>query len=129
MGNSHKKYQTITPEVNNEYVLKCNGKKCIYYGLIKYGLPNGYGKLYMDDQKRYVGFWKNGKYDGLGTMYRANGTIGFIGDFRNGELFEGILYYENGVTPFFNGKFLNNKGISDIFEDIVYQGEYLSIES
>lgn len=59
----------------------------LYKGGIKDGTMSGKGTAYFPDteQIRYEGHWKNGKYDGEGTLYDENGEIVYAGEWENGD--------------------------------------------
>ena len=55
-------------------------------GTVKNGLPNGQGQLCYSHGGKYIGSWKDGKKDGLGTMPHA--FIGYAGStLRAAELY------------------------------------------
>ena len=47
--------------------------KEIYIGQKRNGKKEGYGILYWANGNRYEGEWKNGKKEGYGILYWANG--------------------------------------------------------
>ena len=54
-------------------------------------------EYYPNGTVKYIGNWKNGKRDGKGTEYRRNGTVKFVGNWKGGERNgEGIKYRRNG---------------------------------
>ena len=73
---------------------------------------NGYGVYKLINGDKYEGNWKDNKWNGEGTLYRADGTKKYEGNFKDG-LFngEGTLYYPNGA------KYVGN------FKDDLYNGE------
>jgi len=58
-----------------------------YEGNFKNGKANGQGTCYFADGRKYVGNWKNGKRDGQGTFTRSDGRK-YVGNWKN-DKFEG----------------------------------------
>ena len=67
-------------------------------------LPNGYGEMIYQDGHKYVGYWKNGKFNGKGTLtypadyypnqpdilvYEGDWEFGFLVNCTNGHVYEG----------------------------------------
>jgi hypothetical protein len=70
--------------------------KDTYVGKWKDGSPNGLGTYTLPDGQKYVGEYKNGKRNGQGTLTYSNGSK-YVGEWkdsnRNGQ---GVLTYSNG---------------------------------
>jgi len=45
--------------------------------------PNGKGTMCWKNGRRYEGQWKNGKKDGQGIEYGANGAVNYIGEWTD----------------------------------------------
>ncbi|CAF1361668.1 unnamed protein product [Rotaria sordida] len=45
--------------------------------------PHGKGTMYWKNGRRYEGYWKNGKKDGQGVEYGANGAVNIIGEWKD----------------------------------------------
>ena len=73
----------------------------IYNGYFKNGKYEGFGRLYKKyndkHQLKYIGYFKNNKYNGIGILY-SNGQIKYEGIFLDGE-YNGI-----GIEYLINGK-------------------------
>jgi hypothetical protein len=81
-----------------------------YEGNFKDGKFNGFGTLYFDDGSKYVGNWKDDNCWGRGTLYNSDGTKKYEGNYENSLRHgRGILYYDNGNRYEGNWK----KGIRD----------------
>jgi len=93
--------------------------KISYEGDFKYGLCEGYGILYLNDNEKYEGEFKNGNIQGLGRLYEINDDfkqyLYFEGNFIQNEINgKGIKFYIDG-----------SKKIEGIFESInSYEGKY-----
>ena len=48
--------------------------------------PNGKGTMTWKNGRRYEGQWKNGKKDGQGIEYGANGAVNFSGEWKDDAL-------------------------------------------
>jgi hypothetical protein len=76
-------------------------------GCIKGDCKNGYGAITYPNGAKYVGNFKNGKYDGYGTLTYSEAK--YVGNFKNGERNGyGAITYPNGakyVGNFKNGKY------------------------
>ncbi len=58
-----------------------------YVGNIKEGRNEGYGiQYYANGYKSYEGYWKNDMHHGNGTEYLSDGSVAFSGRFVNGEI-------------------------------------------
>ena len=70
-------------------------------------IPNGQGTYTFPDGKKYVGKWKDGKYNGEGIFTRPSGSK-YVGEFKDGERNgQGILTSYLGFK--FEGEWKNNK--------------------
>ena len=58
--------------------------KTTYSGHWKNGLFDGYGTISFSDGSSYVGYWKKGKYDGKGTFSHLSKGVYQSGYFENG---------------------------------------------
>ena len=46
---------------------------------------------------KYIGSYKNGKYDGYGKLYRSDGSLEYSGEFFQGhKIGYGTLYRDDG---------------------------------
>jgi hypothetical protein len=54
--------------------------------------PHGKGTMCWKNGRRYEGHWKNGKKNGLGVEYGANGALNFNGEWRDDTL---VSSYDN----------------------------------
>ena len=78
-------------------------------------IPNGQGTYTFPDGKKYVGKWKDGKYNGEGIFTRPNGSK-YVGEFKDGERNgQGILTSYLGFK--FEGEWKNNKPWNGILYD------------
>ena len=99
---------------------------------------DGNGTSIVNINEKYIGDFKEGKYDGQGKLYAIkyveiqndlfskNETLVFEGIFQNGNWKEGKLYKDGKLQ--FEGIFQNGnwkEGKSYIDEKLVYDGEYL----
>ena len=88
--------------------LKTTANKIIYESLGYYegellmdAIKHGYGTFYFNDGEKYVGDWKNDKYDGNGTYYfNTSNDVDeekFEGHWKNGKRNgQGTSYFRNG---------------------------------
>lgn len=68
----------------------------IYNGYFKKGKQDNFGKLYRNGELIYEGFFSEGKYNGKGILYKNNIKI-YEGYFKEGEYDGiGIEYFSNG---------------------------------
>ena len=80
------------------------------------------GKIYFDNESNsisYHGEFKNGKYDGHGTLYHENGNNLYSGSWQNGlRNGQGSSFYESGSIEYF-GDWLNNEkhGQGNLFNE------------
>ena len=79
-------------------------------GHFKMGKANGFATFYKpDSSKEYEGYWKDGRYDGNGTLtFYLNGKKSYEGEFKNGQPDGKGVYYENGQIAQ-EGEFKNSK--------------------
>ena len=71
IGDNHKG-ETLYGWITSSYTLEWKtfgekGTHPIYKGDVENGKPNGLGVMTYPDGHKYVGEWKNGKYNGQGT--------------------------------------------------------------
>ena len=80
-----------------------------YIGEFRNNLPNGKGiKYYSNGNILYEGNFINGKFEGNGKYYYDNGYY-FIGEYKNGlRNGKGIIYYKNGNIQY-EGDWVNDK--------------------
>jgi len=79
----------------------------VYEGQVENGKPNGEGILtFPVIGDKYVGEWKNGEKNGLGTRTFPVGWE--VGEYKDGVLWNGTYYDENGNIY---GKYVNGKWI------------------
>jgi len=85
------------------------GKDGKYIGEIENLKPNGYGTFTYGIGKwkgdKYEGMWKNGSFDGQGTLIRKNGEK-FTGEWKNNNLWNISKYSKFGkiLRKYVNGK-------------------------
>lgn len=86
-----------------------------YEGEVENGLPNGIGVLTFGScifgcvykRHKYVGEWKNGEWEGEGTLIRANGEKK-VGIWKKTSFYKGKVYDKNGKIKY---KIVNGKEI------------------
>ena len=76
---------------------------------------NGFGKMINPKtEEKYEGEWINGKRDGRGVEFYADGEKKFVGNFKNGKYEgNGSFFYKNGdkyVGKYKNGVMNDDKG-------------------
>lgn len=76
---------------------------------------NGFGKMINPKtEEKYEGEWKNGKRDGRGVEFYADGEKKYVGNFKNGKYDgNGSFFYKNGnkyVGKYKNGVMNDDKG-------------------
>ena len=79
-----------------------------------------------DIYKLYSGQWKNGEFDGQGTVIFTDGET-YTGGFKNGELHgHGVYKYSDGVVR--EGEFIHDVQVSGtlIRPDCTFQGTFLA---
>ena len=67
----------------------------------KYELFSGKGTRIKPNGIKYIGEWKDGRYDGNGTITYPNGTK-YIGEFKDGQSVPGLgssLHYATNHAP------------------------------
>lgn len=103
-------------------VVEINYRGGIYVGRCQGGLPEGKGRLSLNNGSMYDGLWRYGKRSGLGTFCFSNGDI-FRGSWRDDVMHgKGWFYFHTGDRWFVNfwkgkangeGRFYSTNG--DIF--------------
>ncbi|KAI3816419.1 hypothetical protein L1987_16115 [Smallanthus sonchifolius] len=103
-------------------VVEINYRGGIYVGRCQGGLPEGKGRLSLNDGSMYDGLWRYGKRSGLGTFCFSNGDV-FRGSWRDDVMHgKGWFYFHTGDRWFVNfwkgkangeGRFYSTNG--DIF--------------
>ncbi|MFS7993649.1 putative tubulin/FtsZ, GTPase domain superfamily [Helianthus anomalus] len=103
-------------------VVEINYRGGIYVGRCQGGLPEGKGRLSMNDGSMYDGLWRYGKRSGMGTFCFSNGDV-FRGSWRDDVMHgKGWFYFHTGDRWFVNfwkgkangeGRFYSKNG--DIF--------------
>ncbi|CAK7326894.1 unnamed protein product [Dovyalis caffra] len=74
----------------------------IYRGRCQGGLPEGKGRLILEDGSMYDGMWRYGKRSGPGTFYFSNGDV-FQGSWRDDVMHgKGWFYFHTGDRWFAN---------------------------
>ena len=78
----------------------------IYKGDVENGVPNGLGFITFPDGSKYVGEWNNGGMTGKGTQFFPKMGRKFVGEFKNGLMWNGSIYYKDGtiLQKIVNGK-------------------------
>jgi len=76
---------------------------------------NGFGKMINPKtDEKYEGEWRNGKRDGRGVEFYADGEKKYVGNFKNGKYDgNGSFFYKNGdkyVGKYKNGAMNDEKG-------------------
>jgi hypothetical protein len=76
---------------------------------------NGFGKMINPKtEEKYEGEWRNGKRDGRGVEFYADGEKKYVGNFKNGKYEgNGSFFYKNGdkyVGKYKNGAMNDDKG-------------------
>ncbi|KAG9442443.1 hypothetical protein H6P81_018297 [Aristolochia fimbriata] len=90
---SHKKWN---PVMEMQY------RGGMYKGRCQGGLPEGKGRLTLEDGSFYDGMWRYGKRSGLGTFYYSNGDM-FQGSWRDDLIHgKGWFYFHTGDRWFAN---------------------------
>lgn len=70
-------------------------KSIIYEGDFKNGLYDGNGTLLFPNGRSYTGSFKNHQFHGEGTLTNDDG-VKYKGEWQNGELALGLVTYHNG---------------------------------
>lgn len=95
------------------------GIKTKYEGVFFDGEYNGYGSLWKkapdsEQTLKFVGVYTDGKLNGSGKKYRADGSVSFDGEYKDGSGVSGTTFYENG-NPRYKGEWkegnYNGEGI------------------
>ena len=91
-----------------------NGEPCLYKGELNiFGLPDGYGELYLKNGKKYEGKFIDGKLNGYGRLIDLFGIICYEGTFKDNQLLDGkakiIKFEENGEKTLYEGNIKNMK--------------------
>ena len=120
-----------------------------YEGEVENGVPNGLGVMIYTKRKirkdgkylipedtfnrKYIGEWKDGKWNGQG-IYKNENRLKFVGEFKEDKYWKGTLYdiegeiignFENGKTIFtVEVKEYTWKGKKKGRESFKYEGEY-----
>jgi len=77
-------------------------------GCITGNCANGDGTYVHPTQGSYKGSWRNGKRDGYGMHFYANGQKMYIGEYVLGKRYgNGIYYFPNGEK--FEGRFIDDR--------------------
>ena len=77
-------------------------------GCVTGDCANGSGIYIHPTQGSYKGQWRNGKRDGFGTHYYANGQKMYVGEYVIGKRCgSGIYYFPNGER--YEGRFIDDK--------------------
>lgn len=77
-------------------------------GCVTGDCANGNGIYIHPTQGSYKGQWRNGKRDGFGTHYYANGQKMYVGEYMLGKRYgSGIYYFPSGER--FEGRFRDDK--------------------
>lgn len=61
-----------------------------YIGTFHDGKPDGYLRWYKGNTLYYEGLWKDGAFNGAGTLHKEDGTIR-TGEWANGKLFQTLV--------------------------------------
>jgi hypothetical protein len=94
----------------------------VYYGefknhdSFKNGIPHGPGELTIKDGTRFLGLFKNGKLNGVGTEYSSNGVLVKRGLYIEGKFEASVktLDYEEETNSF------HDKAIKEVFANLIY---------
>ena len=85
-----------------------------YVGEYKNGLPNGLGTQTSPDGGKYVGRWKDDKRNGQGTFTFSYG-FKYVGEFKDGKFHgQGTKTWSDGM---YVGKYRDGKLSTGIFYD------------
>ncbi|KAH9658715.1 protein ACCUMULATION AND REPLICATION OF CHLOROPLASTS 3 [Citrus sinensis] len=111
----------------------------IYRGRCQGGLPEGKGRLILEDGSIYEGMWRYGKRSGLGIFYFSNGDV-FQGSWRDDMMHgKGWFYFHTGdrwFANFWKGKANGEGRFYSKFGDIFFgrfrdgwrHGDFLCID-
>lgn len=102
-------------EIKGPFLLK-NGET--YKGEISYWRKEGYGIQVYKNGSVYIGFFKEGKFEGEGAFLFNDSHDCYFGNFKNGKI-EGLgkFYFDGGIKRY-EGGFLNNRfhGVGSLYE-------------
>ena len=120
MENDIKKKRNNGKYINGKYIWEDDK---YYIGEFKNNIPNGKGiKYYSNGNILYEGDFINGKFEGNGKYFYDDGDY-FIGQYKNGlRNGKGIVYYSNGNIKF-ECNFINGKA-EGIGKKILDDGDY-----
>ena len=71
-----------------------------YKGDVVIGRPHGVGTLVYPDGNKYVGEWMNGVFHGQGIFTIASNGYIYIGEYRVGSLWNGLIKEKDGTIDF-----------------------------
>lgn len=71
-----------------------------YIGDVLIGRPHGVGTLVYPDGNKYVGEWMNGVFHGQGIFTIASNGYIYIGEYRVGSLWNGLIKEKDGTIDF-----------------------------
>jgi len=110
IGNNHKG-ETLYGWITSSSTLEWKGfgdkeTHPIYKGDVENGKPSGLGVITFPDGSKYVGEWNNGGMTGKGTQFFPKMGRKFVGEFKNGLMWNGSIYYKDGtiLQKIVNGK-------------------------
>ena len=110
IGNNHKG-ETLYGWITSSSTLEWKGfgdkeTHSVYKGDVENGVPNGLGFITFPDGSKYVGEWNNGGMTGKGTQFFPKMGRKFVGEFKNGLMWNGSIYYKDGtiLQKIVNGK-------------------------
>lgn len=106
-----RKPEVIEKDIEIENISTANKTGCI-----SGDCANGNGYYVHPTQGSYKGGWRNGKRDGFGTHYYANGQKMYVGEYALGKRHgSGTYYFPDGER--FEGRFVNDR--------ITQKGKYI----
>ncbi|KAI5573557.1 hypothetical protein BDE02_10G087500 [Populus trichocarpa] len=95
----------------------------VYRGRCQGGLPEGKGRLILQDGSMYDGMWRYGKRSGPGTFYFSNGDV-FQGSWRDDVMHgKGWFYFHSGdrwFANFWKGKANGESRFYSTFGDVFF---------
>lgn len=98
----------------------------VYIGTFHESKPNGFLKLYRNDKLYYEGYWKDGAFDGEGTLYKEDGSIK-TGDWVAGRLSQTLVDVQLPQGHYYgyakDGK-PDGLGKIDYADGVFYQGKW-----
>jgi len=108
--------------------LKYDNEFTKYIGEFKNDKFDGHGKLYLECNLYYEGNFSNNNFSGKGIIYYPNQKIYYEGQFENNLINgEGIKYYTNGNIKT-KVSFSNDKCVQGIYNNPdgikIYEGEF-----